>query len=362
MTVARKHLIDLQSTPYYHVMNRCVRRAFLCGQDHYTGQSYEHRRQWILDEAKALSSTFAIDICAYAIMSNHYHLVLRVNRDDACRWSTREVVTRWCQIYNGPLIAQRYLEKQPLSASELYIISELARTWRERLYDISWYMSCLNYSIARQANTEDKCRGRFWEGRFKSQALLDEGALLTCMIYVDLNPIRAGKAESLEMSDFTSIQERIFQIATTLKRAKTVVQKEKKRGRQWADAKRKNFHAKNQDQPRDKVLLPFIGSVSEPSHDGIPFSLIDYLELIEWTGRILRSDRRGSIPAKAKTILETFSINDEAWVDSVSQFEDRFGYAIGTERVLKQYRHSLSTNWLRGHRAIQQLYCRTEAA
>jgi len=373
MTVARKHLIDLQSTPYYHVMNRCVRRAFLCGKDHYSGQCYQHRRQWILDEVKALSAAFAIDICAYAIMSNHYHLVLRVNSEEASRWSTRQVVSRWCQIYSGPPEAQRYLDLETLTPSELYRVNELARTWRERLYNISWFMSRLNHSIARQANTEDKCRGRFWEGRYKSQALLDEGALLTCMMYVDLNPIRAGIADSLELSDFTSIQERIFQIAKTLKRAKSVTIKENKlrsqdqrtgatRRQNAIFSKHNNKAMQSNYQSEHAALLPFIGSESLSAPDGIPFNLIDYLTLIDWTGRILRSDKRGAIPAKARSILERFSINDEAWVESVSQFECRFGYAVGKDRTLKHYTHNLSTHWLRGQRAIQRLYRQTDAA
>jgi len=372
MTVARKHLIDLQSTPYYHVMNRCVRRAFLCGKDHYSGQCYQHRRQWILDEVKTLSNVFAIDICAYAIMSNHYHLVLRVNREEASGWSTREVVSRWCQVYSGPPVAQRYLSQEALSASELYIVNELARTWRERLFDISWFMSRLNYSIALQANAEDECRGRFWEGRFKSQALLDEGALLTCMMYVDLNPIRAGMADSLEHSDFTSIQERIFYIAKTLKRAKvkTRPKNEKMESEQRSAAREAKKNSANngnnhdktkQERPSLKSLLPFMGSESNAGHDGLPFNLIDYLDLIDWTARIQRTDKRGALPAKAKTILERLSINADAWVESVSQFEYRFGYAIGADRALKQYRHNLSTHWLRGQRANRRLYRQTEA-
>jgi len=262
---------------------------------------------------------------------------------------------------------------EALSASELYIVNELARTWRERLFDISWFMSRLNHSIARQANAEDKCRGRFWEGRFKSQALLDEGALLTCMMYVDLNPIRAGMADSLELSDFTSIQERIVQIAKTLKSAKSVTRQDnEKKGRvQWAAAKGKakakyaksdSNNTTGQKQPAYKELLPLVGSESKLSQDGIPFNFIDYLDLINWTGRIIKAGKRGAIPAKARIILERFSINDEAWVESVSQFEYRFGYAIGADRALTHYKHNLSTHWLRGQRAIQQLYRKTEAA
>jgi len=72
MTRARQQLIDLAATPYYHVISRCVRRAFLCGEDKLTGKNFDHRRQWLVDRVKLLSSIYSIDIAAYAIMSNHY--------------------------------------------------------------------------------------------------------------------------------------------------------------------------------------------------------------------------------------------------------------------------------------------------
>ena len=74
MTIARSRQISLADTPYYHVVSRCVRRAFLCGQDNHSGQSYEHRRQWVADKLGKLSQVFAIGICAYAIKSWDTHL------------------------------------------------------------------------------------------------------------------------------------------------------------------------------------------------------------------------------------------------------------------------------------------------
>ncbi|WP_237058436.1 hypothetical protein [Microbulbifer sediminum] len=78
-----------------------------------------------------------------------------------------------------------------LDSAEQARLSEAAEGWRSRLADISLFIRSLNESIAREANREDRCNGRFWEGRFKSLALLDEWALAACMAYVDLNPIRA---------------------------------------------------------------------------------------------------------------------------------------------------------------------------
>ena len=86
-----------------------MRRAFLCGKDHYSGQDYEHRRQWVVDRLAMLAEVFAIDLCAYAVMSNHYHLVLRINQQKALSWSDQEVAERWMQLFSGPLIVKRIL-------------------------------------------------------------------------------------------------------------------------------------------------------------------------------------------------------------------------------------------------------------
>ena len=191
MPQARNTIISLNDTPYYHCVARCVRRAFLCGVDNYSGNNYDHRRQWLEDKLHATASAFAIKLCAYAVMSNHYHVVLHVRSDLANGWSDREVVNRWHSLFSGNVISQRFLANESISGIQKKLLAKDIETWRARLCDISWYMRIVYEALARKANQEDNYTGRFWEGRFKSQALLDERALLSCMAYVDLNPIKS---------------------------------------------------------------------------------------------------------------------------------------------------------------------------
>ena len=186
MPEPRYRQVSVEDTPYYHCISRCVRRAFLCGSDSVTGFDFEHRRQWIVDRIRLLCSVFAVDLCAYAIMSNHYHIVVRINENEVGQWTDEEVARRWMQIFSGPLLMHQFLGNASLTESEHAYVAELFTIWRKRLSDLSWFMRCLNEPIARMANTEDRCSGRFWEGRFKSQALLDERALLAyCFKKID---------------------------------------------------------------------------------------------------------------------------------------------------------------------------------
>ncbi|WP_439136300.1 transposase, partial [Pseudomaricurvus sp.] len=287
MTQPRKQLVSPSDTPFYHCVSRCVRRAFLCGTDSVTGQDYEHRRPWIENRIRLLSSLFAIDICAYAVMSNHYHLIVKINSSDD--WSDQDVVDRWLTLFKGPILVQRFRNGEALAQVERDTVSQILEVWRKRLQDLSWFMKCLNEPIARMANAEDNCTGHFWESRFKSQALLTEEALLSCMAYVDLNPIRAGMARTPESSEHTSIKERI---QPTINLADAI---------------------KGQDLSSElhvpiKPLLSFEDSVKPDLQTGIAYSLSDYLQLVDWTGRAIRDDKTGSISTHLPPILSRLNI------------------------------------------------------
>jgi len=331
MTRARVQQISLDATPYYHCVSRCVRRAFLCGRDKASGHSYEHRRQWIEDKIFALAEVFAIEICAYAVMSNHYHVVVHIDKAKADSWSNFEVIQRWHQLYKGNVFSSKVLRGQTLAHAEQTKLNEIIASWRERLFSISQFMQIINESIAREANAEDNCKGRFWEGRYKSQALLDEAALAACMAYVDLNPIRAKMAKLPEKSDHTSIKKRI-------QRAEKAT-------------------APNHSRQQTKGLMPFAGNPRADMPKGLPFRLTDYLELVDWTGRILRADKRGAITANTPEIIERLKISPQHWLYCASQFESRFKGLVGHTQVLKYACNILGLKHASGIRACQQLLC-----
>lgn len=176
MTRPRATLVSVGDTPYYHCIGQSVRRAYWCGEDPLTGKSFAHRRQWILARLKLLTETFVIDLCAYALMSNHHHLVVRMAPERVKSWTAREIVERWVGLFSGPDLVQRYLKHESLADPERANLDARIGQWASRLSDLSWFMRCLNAPIARQANSEDGCTGHFREGRFKSQALLDDTA------------------------------------------------------------------------------------------------------------------------------------------------------------------------------------------
>jgi len=143
MPKARKQQISRSDTPYYHCISRCVRRAFLCGRDSLTGKNYEHRKQWVADRLAELAEMFAIDVCAYAIMDNHAHYVLKINADKAGHWSEQEIIERWQRLFSLPVLVQQYFSGQCTTQAQQDVARKVIETWRDRLMDISWMMRWL---------------------------------------------------------------------------------------------------------------------------------------------------------------------------------------------------------------------------
>lgn len=314
MPQPRKVLISLEDTPYYHLISRCVRRTFLCGEDQHTGKSYEHRRQWLENRIRLLSSIFTIDICSYAVMSNHYHLVVKISPDEAEDWTEEEVVKRWTSIFKGPYLIQQWKNNKKQTKAEQQTTQEIINSYRSRLTDPSWFMKCLNEPIARQANKEENVTGHFWESRYKSQALLTEQALLSCMTYVDLNPIRANTAKTPEDSEHTSIKERI-QETFSLKEA--ISQQEETLI---------DFNLPI------KPLKAFEGNLKLEEQTGILFSIEEYLQLVDTTGRIIREDKKGHIDNKLPSILERLNISPNEWLENTTQFEEHYQKRFARKR------------------------------
>ncbi|NMR24832.1 transposase [Pseudoalteromonas sp. NEC-BIFX-2020_015] len=309
MAIARKRQISLVDTKYYHCISRCVRRAFLCGEDCFTGKSYEHRRGWVEEKLLSLAKVFCIDVCAYAVMSNHTHLVLYVDDKKAKRLNDKAIVIRWHKLCKGTVLKQRYIQSEKLSKAELIFFNQTVKQYRERLASISWFMRLLNEDITRKANKEDNCTGLFWEGRFKSQALLDEASLAACMAYVDLNPIRARMANTPEESSHTSVQKRLES-------------------------------AKDGKQP--KHLMRFAGMSRQHMPKGLPFELKSYLDLVELTGRCIREDKRGYIDNTHSRLLERANISADNWLKLTTHFTRVFDGAVGRPTSQEGYCEDLN--------------------
>ena len=314
MPQPRHTQIDIHATPYYHCISRCVRRAFLCGEDRLSGRSFDHRKPWLVEQLAELTTIFAVDLCAYAVLSNHYHLVLYLAFARAAAWSDDEVIERYRQLF-APTVAAR-LALPPAQ------VAQWIACWRARLSDLSWFMRCLNESIARRANAEDACTGRFWEGRFRSQALLDNAGLVTCMAYVDLNPIRAGLATTVCDCDFTSVQQRLQPPGSREEPGATPEPPET---------------GEDRGRPGRPELRPFATEAGGGA-DGLPLEFPAYLELLSATGAALRSpEPTARLPDASQRLLERLGIAPPHWLESLREYRRRFFAMVGTVQSIDVY-------------------------
>ena len=326
---ARREIVADGEVGVYHCMARCVRRAFLCGKDRLAGKDYSHRKEWVRTGLERLAGSFAIDISGFAIMDNHLHVIVKQRPDVAKGWSASEVASRWRMIFGKPPKTKAEREAFDLLVDIESRDAKLVKLRRARLASVSWFMRCLCEPIARRANKEDGCTGRCWEGRFRSQALLDDAAVLACSAYVDLNPVRAKVAATPETSRNTSIYERISERQKPAKRA---------------------------EDSHEGWLAPMAGQVRQSksptrrvSNDElIPLSLDDYLKLLDWTGRQIRQGKRGEIPAELSPILDRLKIQPDGWLHVVTHFGRLFKHAAGSPSKLALHAKLAGRSWLKG--------------
>ena len=244
-------------------------------------------------------------------MANHYHLVLRLDVERAAALSDIEVIERWKRLFSLPILVKNLYEGVQVSEAETIAAQVIVARWRSRLADLSWYMRCINEPIARKANHEDGCTGRFWEGRYKSQAILDKAGLLAGLVYVDLNPLRAGIVDVPEKSADVSLNQRVIEYRA---------------------------QKRNENLP---ALLPFSGNYSQEMRDGIPYAFADYLQLVDWAGRAQRSDKTGHIDAAIPSILSRLDIDLESFLQAVSHHQLSHGSVIGQPEKCELHAHRL---------------------
>ncbi len=366
MGLARNIYVIEGEEGVYHCISRCVRRSFLCGYDPLSGRDFSHRKKWILDRLKQLAGIFAIDVCGYAIMENHVHSILRTRPDILESWSDLDVAARWLELCpRKPRTSKKPLPPRVEQIQALADCPEHITVLRKRLGSLSWFVAKLSEFIARKANKEDKVKGRFWESRFKCLVLLDASAITACLVYVDLNMVRAGAASTPEDSDFTSIQERI---------------------RAWH---RQSLSQQPAPQPSDSgpafdcspcqtddtinaPSTPGTASSSSlrdsadcwlapiqstPSRRGIlDTSTAEYFDLVDRSGRMIRSDKRGFIDSRLAPILNRIGVIPKEWIETVSHFGSAFQVAAGSLTHMREFAGRLNRHWIKGLSAARSAF------
>jgi REP element-mobilizing transposase RayT len=358
-----------------------VRRAYLAGQDPVTGKNYDYRREWIRARLECLASVFGIDVLTYAILSNHLHIVLRTRPDVVDQWSDEEVARKWLSLFPGQRVDEFLGQPTQSSIDAMVRNKGKVAEIRVRLSNPSWFMRALAEPIARLANQEDECTGRFWEGRFKAQAIRDEAGLLACSMYVDLNPIRAAMAQTPETSVHTSAYDRIeglqgTQVASAA--ADPVVLSTEEAGeirRTSTPDQLRERRAKARQQRRGKPILrdawlsPLTlderakpgAMVSESrvraSDKGfLNMSLKDYLSLLKWTAENKPSVGKPKDCPEVEPILKKLGIDGSVWIDLVWRFKKYFqGSVAGLPETMAEHAKQHNHRWRRGQGSVRRL-------
>ena len=397
--IAREAQFSPDEIVIVHVVNRAVRRVFLMGLDKYSGIDYDYRKRWLERRIEQLAAFFALDLLAFSILDNHVHLILRQRPDLVQSWDDTEVARRWLMLCPR----KRHKDGSPCcpTEAELNAIRDddsKLREIRSRLSDISWWMRLMCQTIAQRINREDKATGKVWENRYRAVRLLDEASLLACAAYVDLNPIRAALAETLEQSDYTSVQRRIQALKTQVEQeclsppeglasqvvgASAVTEADSQPTLPLEGTK---VEAGNSTIPGvgssqleddheackpDRMLAPIqLHELRDalqlyPSQTGdrcsdrgfLNMSAVEYVELLDWTARTLSSSKRGATPADAPPVFERLGLGIPAktWCELVGNFGRLFKIVAGKPHVVDAHRGTKGQKRYKLSRQARQL-------
>ena len=352
---ARVEVFGSDEIAIVHVLNRTVRRCFLMGDDPLTGKNYDHRKQWLEDQLRRLAAQFGIDLLCHAVLSNHFHLVLRSRPDVVAEWSDTEVARRWMLLC--PLRKDESGNAAEPTEGELNVIrkdpvrlSEI----RSRLSDISWWMRLLSQNIAQRANRDDKEVGKFWQARYRAVRLLDETSLLACAAYVDLNPIRAAMAGTLEQSEYTSVKHRVEALKREVKGKKGVGRSKR---RVLGGCLPDGYLAPLSINERRDRTGPCVHTQGARASDKgfLSMPVASYVELLDWTARQMVRGKRGSTPAGARPVFERLGISEQTWCVLVKDFGRLFYAVAGQPQSIDAHRSRRGNHRYKTRRATREL-------
>ena len=332
MTYPRSRTISKTEDGHYHIISKTVRGAFLLTSD----KDDDYRKMWIIEKMIFLSNIFYIGTESYAIMDNHMHIVVETQYRIADKADPEDIAFRWLYLHPKRKIKEGESPAPTKKEIKEFISNKKqVAIYREKLRDPSCYMQELNQTIARRANKEDNTSGRFWQGRFKCINLAEAGALLKCIMYVELNPVRAAIVKSPELSKFTSCY----------KRVKAELAREK--------LKKKPKNKELQEEAKlDSWLSPIFNTRKKTGVLNMTFK--EYLELLDWTGREIREDKRGAIPDHLEPILERLKLKSDNWIDSFKSFRRDFHTVAASEGTMRKMAKKVKTSWFHGVGAANQ--------
>ncbi len=330
----RRLVVDPTEVMVYHCYNTCARQAFHLTDD---AKSSE-RLEWLRSTEEILASLFAIEVCFHAELDNVFHLVVRSRPDVVERMSDEEVVRRWLKIAKLKCCGASEIE-EPTSKRVRKEMKKRRRVkrLRKRLSHVSWFVGSLSENLSRRINRADGTRGTIWASRYQCDRLPDEASILIGGISVDLNLIRAGKAETPDESVNTSAYERIQaqRMATRMEATQQVVTQERPEapGNGRLDGWLVEL-TMDRSRPTDAPERYRSSTGRRASDMGLlALSVSQYLQILEWTKNQLCSDKRRALCSSLETVLERMGLNGDLLVAAVVRATKSFA-AVALDRYL----------------------------